>query len=312
MPTGCCSSGGTCYCKLTTPEGSRFIITGSGQPNDPFVIDIELSIVAGDNQTFDTEITGSGSDTDPFVISTSYAPSARLDDIPDVNAPTPSNGQVLAWNAATSRWAPAAPTVAPTGAVQHDTTLTGDGSVGSPLSVVADSAHLVATWPAGVGLSQAGMDALVRHFLDATARTSYYASTPPRQNALSMLDTAPGVIEYWTGSAWKQQPNQIGFDNTGQFLALSGPWVNGLPVTVMVRQVSTTTDSLGVFDLLTEADLTGRSGVLDAQFQETGAIGWKALVFANTTKVSATAFRLTDGSLFASQPITGTVHAIVY
>lgn len=309
MPTGCCG-GGTCSCRITTPEDSRFIIAGSGQPSDPFVLDIELVVEGGDNTTFDTSITGSGSTADPFVISTAYAASARLDDLPDVNVPSPSNGQVLAWNTASGRWVASAPTTAPTGAVQHGTSLSGDGSAGSPLNVATDSAHLMASWPAGVGLSDAGMTSVTRHFIDAAARTAGLPT--PTLNALSMLDTAPGVVDFWNGIAWQMLPNQTRWNNIGQFMQLSGPWTAGLAPTVLVRQVSTTTDGAGLFDVLSTTDLSGFSGVLTVAFQETGSVAWKCMVNPGTGKVVGTAYRMTDGSVFAGQPITGTVQAILY
>jgi hypothetical protein len=309
MPTGCCG-GGSCTCKITTPEDSRVLISGSGQPGDPIVIDVDLVVKGGDNAVFDNEITGNGTEADPFLVSTNFAASAKLDDVPDVNAPAPSNGQVLSWNSTQNRWVPTAPTVAPTGAVQHDASLGGDGSAGNPLRVVVDAAHLMASWPAGVGLTDLGMASVTQHFVDMAARTAGYPA--PRQNALSMLDTNFGQIDYWTGTAWAPLPNQTRWSNVGQFLQLSGPWVNGLPATVMIRQVATTTDATGVFDILTAADLTGYAGVLSVNFQETGAVAWKAMAFPNVTKVSATAYRLTDGSLFIGQPITGVVQVILY
>jgi len=44
------------------------------------------------------------------------------------------------------------------------------------------------------------MSQSVSRFATAAARTS--GLTAPVLNQLSMLDTAPGVVQYWTGSAW--------------------------------------------------------------------------------------------------------------
>src|SRR5262245_24935935 len=134
MP-GCCQ-GATCACVIKT--GGNSTVTGSGTANDPFVITstVELNVV--DNATFDLTLVGDGSDTAPYVLSVNYAATAKLDHLPDVDAPNPTNGQVLAWNNSLQKWAPAAPTTAASGSVTHDNSLTGDGSAGTPLAVLAN------------------------------------------------------------------------------------------------------------------------------------------------------------------------------
>lgn len=307
MPSGCCS-GNTCACQVFGQGGVT--ITGSGLPSDPFIIDADTYHTDSNNGLFIVDNTGTGTVADPYAMEVTYAPGARLDDIPNVNTPTPSNGQVLTWNSATSMWEAAPPAIAPAGAVVHDLSLLGDGSAGAPLGVVAHQARYIGVSSSGVGLNDGGMAAVVHHFAGMSERA---ASIPtPVTNMLSMLGTNPGVIEWWNGTAWKPLPNQTGWVASEALLELSGPYAAGLPVTVMIVQVDTTTDANGVFDILSAASLTGRSGVLTVGIAETGSVAWKAMVFDNVTKISGTAYRLTDGSLMAGTPVTATVQAILY
>jgi hypothetical protein len=99
---------------------------------------------------------------------------------------------------------------------------------------------------------------------------------------------------------------------TTAFLELSGPY-NGLtPITRLIRQLSSTTDGLGVFTVLSTSDLTGRAGVLSAQFQETGTLGYAAILSTSGGQVLGKAYSLTDGSPLVGTPITGLVDAYVY
>jgi hypothetical protein len=309
MPTGCCG-GATCSCKLAVEGDGPLAISGSGQPNDPFIFDMHVERASTHNITFDTIAGGDGTDTDPWTVETMFAPTAKLDHIPDVNAPGPTNGQVLAWNSSTSRWVAQAPTVAPTGAVSHDTSLAGDGSPATPLGVAPITARLLGTFATGLGLTDLGMTSVVQHFANAAGRTA--AITVPVLNMLTMLDTNPGVVEYWTGSKWSVLPNQTTWTAVDEFMQLSGDYTPGLPITVSIIQLNTTSDSLGVIDVLSAADLLGKSGVLAVNVQESGAIGWKAMVYPNVDRVSATAFRLTDGTPMAGQPLTATIQAVLY
>jgi hypothetical protein len=285
-------------------------IEGSGQPSDPFIIDAATYHTDSNNGQFLTTAVGSGTAADPYAIEVDYAPQAKLDDIPNVDTPTPSNGQVLTWDSSTSHWVAAPPAIAPVGSISHDTSLLGDGSAATPLGVVGHQARYIGVSPSGVGLNDSGMAAMVHHFSNDAAR---FASIPfPVSNMLSMLDTAPGVITYWNGTVWRPLPNQVGWVATEALLELSGPYAAGVPITMAVIQVDTTTDASGVFDVLGVADLAGRSGVLSVQVQETGAVAWHAMVFDNTNRVSATAYRLTDGSVMAGTPVTASVNAIMY
>lgn len=307
MPKGCCG-GANCSCKIETT--GLLEATGSGQANDPFVLSVEAEFVSAHNKSFDTTATGTGTSVEPWEVETTWAPTAQLDDLPDVDVQGPTNGQVLAWNSTTSKWSPAAPTTAASGAVQHDGTLVGDGSVAIPLGVVPISSRLLSGFVSGIGLSDTGMAAVVQHFATSAERTATILS--PVINQLSMLDTSPGVIQYWTGAAWATLPGNFGLSLSGQLLALSGSYA-GTQVTVMTRQISVTTDTNAQFDVLSASDLVGRSGVISCQVQEVGTgTPWKCVVFPNTTKISGTAYRLSDGTPNVGAPITATVHALVY
>jgi hypothetical protein len=307
MPNCGCSGQCTCLIQAVPPLS----IIGSGAPTDPLVISIDVGMVGGINQTFEVTLTGTGTEIDPWTIAVNYAPTAKLDHIPDVDAPAPTHAQVLGYDGPSGTWKPFPPVTATPGLVSHDTTLAGDGSVGTPLAVVTDDPRYVETTATGVGVTDPAINQWVRHFADATARTA--AVPTPELNTLSMLNTVPGVIDYWDGTAWKTY-RATPLDIVGQFLEMSGPYVAGTQVALMVRQVADTTDGSGVFEVLSVADLTGRAGVLSVQFQVSGSLAPPPVVsvVASTDHVDGIAYRGDDGLPYAGQLITGTVLAMVY
>lgn len=309
MAKGCCGGSGTCACQIIG-TGS-ITVSGSGLPTDPFVLDSETNFESSANKTFVTIIEGDGSAGDPYSPVVTFADTAQLDDLPDVLAPTPANGHVLSWDAAQAKWVPAPPTTAAAGSVVHDTSLDGDGSAGTPLAVLPSPNRLIGTFPNGIGLTDSGLAATTLKFVDEAVRTSVLPN--PMLNQLTMLDTQPGVIEYWTGSAWSVLPNQTVWDvPAGAMLELSGAYTAGIPVTIMVLQISKTTDDQGHFDVLGTTELTGRSGVLTAVFTEQGATPWKAVLNASSNKIVGTAYRITDGSVMVGSPVIGSAQAILY
>lgn len=311
MAKGCCGSGsGTCSCQIVGV--GRIEIEGSGLPTDPFLVSIEAERTSVVNDTFVTTAGGAGTTADPWTVETTFnASSAKLDHVPDVNAPNPTNGQVLTWDGPTSAWVPRAATVAPAGAVLHDTSLDGDGSAGTPLAVLPSPTRMLGTFPTGFGLTDTGLASITRRFVDSAARSA--AISTPMLNQLTMLDTEPGVIDYWTGAAWSVLPNQTVWEvPTGAMLELSGAYTDGLPVTVMILQVNGTTDGAGNFDVLGTPMLAGRSGVLSCVFTEEGSTPWKAMLNAVNNKIVGTAYRVTDGSVLAGSPVRGTVQTILY
>src|SRR5215510_10072197 len=166
-----CCGGATCACLIQT-SGTQVSITGSGQPGDPYVIHGGVALQVADTSVFDLQLTGNGSTASPWVLSANFASTAKLDDLPDVNAPTPTNGQVLGWDAPSSRWTARPPTTAAAGSVTTDTALVGDGSAGAPLGVNEDPAGYLATRSTGLGLSDPGLNRIVRHYPNTTARAS--------------------------------------------------------------------------------------------------------------------------------------------
>lgn len=303
----CC--GGATATKIV--EGAGINVSGTGTSQNPFVIDADFSFAVSDNTVFDLTLSGSGSSASPYTLSVAFAASAKLDDLPDVNAPAPTNAQVLGWDSATSKWTARAPTTAASGSVQHNTSLSGDGSAGTPLAVVPNAARYLETTASGVGLNDIGMNSTNRRFANAAART---AATPvPTLNAISMLDTAPGRVDYYNGSTWERVTSGYNLTVGGELLEMSGPYSVGTEIDVVIKQVSTTTDANGEFDVLDSTDLSGAAGVLFAHFQE-GSIGfgWNATVIGNVDRIVGTAYRADNGQPLASQAITGTVWAYLY
>jgi hypothetical protein len=310
MPS-CCGSGSSCSCKISAGPGIE--VTGSGTAVDPFVLSASIGFEVTDTAQFDLTLTGTGESGNPYTLSVAYAATSKLDDVPDVNATSPANGQVLAWDAGTSTWVAANPTTAAAGSVQHNQSLSGDGSAGQPLAVVPYATRYLALFAAnGIGITDVGINQMVRHFTDTVARSA--ASPAPTLNTLSMLDSSPGLITWWDGTQWA--PLAPSFDSTylgstTEFLALSGPYA-GSRLTHLVKQFSGSTDASGNVDILDNVDLNGRGGVLTCQFQETGALPFKMVVFANTDRVSGHAFNLVNGTPYASQAFTGIVDAWIY
>lgn len=310
-----CCQGSTCSCVLA--EGAGITITGDGSAQNPFLISSSGgSIETVDNSVFDLSLTGDGSSGMPFTLEVTFASTAKLDDLPDVNAPTPTNGQVLSWDTATSRWVAAtAPTAAP-GAISTDTSMLGDGSVGDPLEVQEDPDRFLTTTVDGLGLSDDGINNTVRHYANAAARTA--DTIAPDDNTLSMLDDAPGRIDYWDGAAWVEVPSGDALTVIGgEYLNLSGAYVAGMPLTHVVKQISETTDANGVFAVLDSADLALAAGVLSVHFQETGTavpttLSFKVVLTKTATTVQGTVFHLTDGTAWPAQAVTGIVDAWLY
>lgn len=303
-----CCGGSSCACLIQA--GEHIQIHGSGAAQDPFVVIGDVGLRTSDSLVFDLTLTGIGTASSPWTISLAYAATAKLDDVPDVNAGSPSNGQVLGWDSATSKWTPRAPTTAASGSVLHDASLSGDGSSGSILAVQADPEGFLATGFPGLGLSTRGKNRTVRHFVNTTDRDS--ASPPPDLNTLSMLDDTPGVQWYWNGVRWLLVTGAVAQSFDVAMLELSGSYVTGDPVTWLTRQVVSSTDASGVFEILSAADLATASGVLSVSFQETGDTPYKAMAAADLDRISGTAYRLDDGTVYALAPVTGVVSALIY
>jgi len=313
-----CCQGATCACKVSTEAGGHIVVTGSGTAHDPFVISADIALGVADNPQFDLTLSGTGTVADPWIIGVGYASTAKLGNVPDVNAPAPTNGQVLGWDTATSKWVAQPPTTAAPGAISHGTSLSGDGSVGSPLLVVPNAARLIGTSASGVGLSDAGMGAVVQHFATSAARSSM--SPAPVLNSLTMLDTAPGRVDYWTGSAWAPLVSDvIQVPLSAAILELSGPYVAGAQLSHLMKHVTATTNASGVFALLNTTDLAGRAGVIQATVQGLINAGGQKYVYAVSSglggfagQVVATAYFPQSGELAVSSPVNVTVDAYTY
>lgn len=304
MPS-CCGSA-TCACKINA--GTGIALTGTGSSQDPFIITSDRALAVTDTTVFNLTLSGAGTIASPWTIQVDFAATAKLTNIPDVNAPAPTNAQVLGWDSATSKWTARAPTTAASGSVQHDTSLTGDGSGGLPLGVVIAAGRFVQS-SSGIGMTDIGINQLVRGFVDTTARAA--ASPVPDLNTLSMLDTAPGKVDYWDGVSWSPLIGPTDISASGQMLNLSGAY-SGQRLTFFVKQVSVTTDPAGVFDLLTPTDVAGKIGVVMVMLQETGTPAWKGMPYGNVDRISAVAYKVTDGTIYASQALTGVVMAWLY
>ncbi len=188
--------------------------------------------------------------------------------------------------------------------------LTGDGSPSSPLAVAGDAARFIAVSTNGVGLSDAGLNRLVRVFADATARGN--ANPAPVAGTLSILQTNPSQIDYFDGVTWLPVTGGVGRDAVGQFLARSGNYTGGA-ITMFVRQMSVVTDATGAFVALSATDLAAYAGVLSCKVIPTGTgTAWAPMVAPGTGIVTCVARRVSDGNPHAGVTVTATVEATLY
>lgn len=302
----CCNGGSNTLIEV----GDHLSITGTGRAQDPYVIGADIDVAVADNTTFNMAVTGSGTIADPWTFAVAYASTASIDDLPDVDTSAKTNGKGLIWNSSTSHWeAQTVPTASP-GAVSSDTSIDGDGSVGALLAVAHDPNRYTNTTATGIGITTAGITRLILRFADSATRATLL--TAPTLNQVTMLDSRPGQQDYWTGTQWKPVSNGVARDFGPEFMAISGSYDSSLPVTLITRSIAVTTDAAGHFDLLDSGDMPGAAGVLCCVFQEAGPVPFKAMMFDNIDRVSATAYRLDDGTPLVSQAISGVVIGYVY
>lgn len=311
-----CCGGASCSCVIQ--GGSGITVTGAGTTASPFILDAHQVFNAVDNKTFDLSITGSGTTIDPWTVQVTWAATAQLDDFPDVQAPTPTNGQVLGWDNTLQKWTPRAPTTAAAGAVLHDTSLTGDGSSGAPLAVQTESGRRVQSAAAGIGLNDLGMRELVRHFTDPLDLANYTGPTPI-VNSLAVLDSAPGLVWFWDGSGWDMILGSVDRVVTGPaLLEMSGPYTDTRMTQILKRIETVTTDADGLFPILTSDDLAGRGGVISVVFQPTSDTRFAVQVLPSVDHIDGVAWvgGTTDGTPgttpLALTDVEGTIEAWVY
>lgn len=306
----CCGSTGTCACKIDA--GRHVTVTGTGTSQDPFVVATDTDLDVVDTPQFDLTLSGLGTLESPWLLSVDYAATAALTNLPDVNAPAPTNGHVLTWDSGTERWVSQAGTTASPGVSVTGTSIEGDGSVGDPLEVTPDPDRYLTVTVDGLGLTDEGINRLVRVFADLAARTA--ADPAPAVGTISMLEDEPGRLDYWDGAAWVEISNGIGLQVISEaFHELSGPY-NGGPVVWYTARIATTTSGSGEFTVIPVLNLAGRAGVLVVTVQPSGntGAGWTCTVHPATTYIRAFAFSLVDGSPYAGQAITAMVTALLY
>lgn len=314
----CC--GNSCNCTLHTDVDVNgwhaLLVTGSGTTQDPYQISFK-GIVFNSNGTIDPTVVFDS--TTGYSVSLDFGVNSRLGDIGNVLLESPSNGDVLAWDSSISKWKHQAPVTAPAGAVVGDASIAGDGSAGTPLSVAAaPSGGLEVDASNGLKLTNEVLSSVMLRYPDATTRDA--DTTTFALNQLSMLDNAPGAVDYWNGTDWL--PLLLLQSVTGtELFQLSGAYTENTPVTLFVKQLSDTTDTDGSVTILSAADLDGFAGVLSVHVQPvledtyvTGSVAWQMSVnlSASTTEVVGVAFA-TDGSgEWVSQPVSGVVTAYLY
>lgn len=307
MSRGCC--GGSSAPKIT--QGRHISTQGSGSTQDPVTISATTELSIQSNDTFDLSLTGNGNLESPWMLEVFFASTSSVSDLADFEAPedTP-NGYVAAWDRTNGQWHPAPPSVAAPGSVAAGNGITGDGSAPNPLTVKRDTTRYLQVTVNGIGLTDAGINRLVRTFPTAAARAA--ASPAPDITAVSILETAPDQLDYWDGSQWEPITGGYRRDiQPGQFMALSGDYAGGA-ITTYVAQLEATTDATGAFEVITADDLAGYAGVLAVTVQETGSEVWHCQPDAGTGNVIGIAYSVADGLPLTATTLTGVVTAVLY
>lgn len=318
-----CCSGKTCACKMAVGVDSSgnpsLAVVGTGTQQDPF----ELTF-AGLRVT-DTTVVDLTLSFDPvlgYTLSATLAASSKLDDLGDVAAPAPANGSVLSWNSGTGKWAPAPPTVAPAGAVTHDSTLGGDGSVGSPLGVLLSALDHLQAAVDGLALSDDVVNQLVRRFADGADQAA--AAPAPEVNTFSVRDDDAGRLQFWDGADWTdlalftRQDASLG----DTLLEVSGPDAPTNRYVALTDTISGTTDANGLLVLLSAADLLamGAAGVKTAQWTAISQVQngvpttehVMVLDFADDTQLAGYCWALDGTGPLIAQAVAGTLSAVLY
>jgi hypothetical protein len=206
----CGCSGTTCSC-LVTGDGTYTTVTGSGSVLDPYIVHGAAGALGVVDTTYiDLTLTGSGTIASPWSL-TAALKTFNLGNLSDVNAPTPTNGYVLAWNSSTSKWVPVPAATASPGVINSTLGVTGDGSSGTPLK-----ANLLSTGRLRVTSNQLDIS------LDTYARLSLsYASAAARDTQYTTWGIAAATghqawlndrktLTIYDGSVWYEFTPGVG------------------------------------------------------------------------------------------------------
>lgn len=303
----CCGGSGN----QTKIEAARHVeVTGTGRATDPFVIEVQTELVTDDNERFRLTLHGEGTLASPWVLGVEYADSHRLTDLPDVEAEAPSNGYVLGYDEANERWVAAPPVTAPPGALVTTDGVVGDGSAGLPLGAEGDSSRFIVVTSGGIGLSDSGINHLIRQFDNVAARDA--ANPAVFSRTIVNLDSDPTRLWRYNGVDYDLISGGMSSDVEGQFLSLSGAYAGG-EVVAYARQLATSTDGTGAFVAIPASDLAEYSGVLSVSVTPTGSgVAWTPMVKSGAGVVSGVARRVADGTTLAGANITAMVSALLY
>lgn len=128
----CGCAGSTCTCVI---EGSgSVVVSGGGSEANPFLVQGPVLNIT-DTPTVNLTKSGAGTAASPWNLSADAT--VTLDALTDVATAGATTGQVLG-RKSDGTWGPQNPTSAAPAAINHDTSILGDGSAGSPLGVDLD------------------------------------------------------------------------------------------------------------------------------------------------------------------------------
>jgi hypothetical protein len=163
------------------------------------VFAVQTHLTTDDTEQFQLALSGSGTLDSPWLLQVTYSGGAGLNGLPDVDADLPDDGYVLGYDASTQTWVPQAPTTVAAGTNTVGNGIDGDGSSGDALVAVGNAARYISVTGSGIGLSDAGINRLVRVFDTIAARDA--ASPVPVEGTLAFVADTPDALYYYDGAA---------------------------------------------------------------------------------------------------------------
>jgi hypothetical protein len=151
-----CGGGSGCGCRIVAGPG--ILISGSGQPGDPFLLEATVtsfaaSFFAQDTDSVDLDLRGAGTEVDPFVLRANVALALlQLTDVIDVAGP--DIGDTVVWTGTNFTLAP--PPTVPPGTVNTSSGVIGDGTLSNPIHVAVSNTTTTATTGLATYVDSAG------------------------------------------------------------------------------------------------------------------------------------------------------------
>lgn len=229
MAKDCCGQG-SCSCLIQGGDG--IVVSGSGAPNDPYIVkadfpDFSDLLTVQDTDSVNMNIQGSGIENDPFVLSASAT--LKLTALADVSDPQggPAIGEVPTWvgAGAAGHWEFQTPPPAPAGAVNVSNGISGVGSAPDPIKVATSG-----VWGTGP-LAGLGSDSTIGApiYIDSAGKVR----SAPLSSSVSWANVTGKPTEF-VPAAHTHQPADI--LNQDQLLGAGG--IRNFPIQITQTEVT--------------------------------------------------------------------------